>query len=145
MKKATDIHRQLLRARREVARIKRGLASLISKLPPPTPATGIKQVAPNVTVVSLSQIAGVKTRAQMFGGKKVGVRTGSDWAAETYNFQLQYDALVDLVNKTEPEKVIRVLCEVLENAHIQYRTHKISLHPEVVQNVLNLLDSTTAM
>ena len=143
MNTAATIHRDLLIAQRQVRRIKSGLKAMILALPEPSPQSGIKQIAPNVAVVSLSQLAGVKKKSLMFGGKAVGVRTGMDWAAETYNFRLQYEALSELVEKTESKKIIRTLCEALDNAHIQYKMHKITLHPEVVQNVLNMLDSVT--
>jgi len=106
--------------------VREGLKKAILACPGPSKASGIKEISgrPKCCTVSSSSLV------------------GTIWAAETYIFSVQYEALADLISKGEPDTIIERLLTALKKGKVKPNTatgSTINLHPEVIANVRKML------
>lgn len=106
-----------------IERVRQGLKDAILACPGPSKESGIKHIGAHCCTVSFHTIS------------KIG-----SWAADSYIFPAQYEALALLVSKGEPDTIIPRLLKALRDAAIKGRDgHSLRLHPEVVANVRKML------
>ena len=109
-----------------IEQVRKGLQKAILSCPGPTKATGIKHISPHCCTVNFHSIS------------KIG-----SWAADSYIFPAQYEALALLVSKGESDTIVKRLLKALREGGIKGRDgHTLKLHPEVVANVRNMLKET---
>jgi hypothetical protein len=105
-----------------IERLRQGLKDAILACPGPSKASGIKTLGPRCCTVS---------SASLFGGVM---------AADSYIFPVQYEALGKMIEVGSPATAVKRLLKSLGKGWVVVNAdHRIRLHPEVVQNVRNML------
>lgn len=65
-----------------------------------------------------------------------------NWSPEYYDFKKQYEVLVDVLFKSEPEKVLSRLEQILRDSSVKFTENGVSrvfrFHPTVMKNVMEL-------
>lgn len=58
---------------------------------------------------------------------------------EYYDFKVQYEKLIKIVNETEFTKLLDVLASIIKRKHYLKSGHNFIFHPEVINNLKNVL------